>query len=212
MAVDNTDLKSIFSMFTDELFTKVKDLQADTQMEDEHLATIVSEGVKSAMDSSVKALQVYKTNSLIDKQTLTEVQKALLVTADASVKNAQKISIEADKTRKDTQATKQNALLDKQALKVAADITFVGKQGTNMDKQVKQNCIIQAMDKAEGYNQGIGQAGLIPSQDMHTNFFIQNKALMLEGGVVFSATGKATLNGIVLGTYNVSPTASESTT
>ena len=115
----------------------------------------------------------------------------------------------------------QRDLILKQFEKVKADITFVGKQGTNMDKQVMQNCIIQAMDKAEGYNQGIGQAGLIPSQAMHTNFFIQNKALLVEGGVTFVETGTGTgedpyvttamLGEIELGVFVVNPTATEQT-
>ncbi len=208
MAIDTTDLSTINKLFNTNLVEALTSLQENTQMEDEHFATVAGAGFQSAMDNSVRAIGTFKHNELITKQVVTETNKALLVVADTGVKVSQKFSIDADVVRKDNQAVKQNLLLDKQALKVVQDTVFSLKQGVNMDKQVQQNCIIQAMDKAEGYNMGIGTAGLIPSQDMHTNFFIQNKALMLHGGITFNENGEAVYDNIVLGTYNVSPTAS----
>jgi predicted HNH restriction endonuclease len=242
MAIDTSDLKIIFNMFSEELKTLVTQIQTETNMEDEHFSSIVSQGIASAMDSSVRALQVYKSNELIDEQidsqkerttlikeqTDTETQKAKLVEQDKNLRLEQIYTIKAKRKReqgatvdsdgvityasdKSSQVENQIELLKKQTLKVIKDTTYIEKQGTNMDKQVKQNCIIQAMDKAEGYNMGIGNAGLIPSQDMHTNFFVQNKALMLEGGVTFDGN-IAKLGDVTLGTFNIAASATESTT
>lgn len=216
MAVNNDDLKSIFKMFNDETFAQLKVFQADTQMEDEHLATVLGETIRGAMGSSVGALEVYKKLEVMDKDKEIKTQTAYTIIAKrkreqgATVAQDGTITYTADKS---SQIENQIELLKKQALKVIADTTFVGKQGANMDLQVRHNCIIQAMDAAQGYNMGIGNAGLIPSQDMHTNFFVQNKALMCNAGVDFSATGEASFTpdgadaSIVLGTFKVDVTA-----
>jgi len=320
MAVDTTDLKTIFSMFATELEQVVANIQTETNMEDEYFAQVVSQGIVGAMDSSVRTLDVLKRNELVDEQidtekkrrasvehdikikaqqelsekikngvvaieytydtetetglttqdysvanadgnTITgasyetatdgtksiyeiqkdtESEKTDLVKNDAKLKKQQTYTVVAKRKReqgatvddtgnisyttdKSSHIEKQIELLGEQIDKVEADRKYVKAQKTNMDKQVRHNAIIQAMDKAEGYNMGIGSAGLIPDQAMHTNFFIQNKALMLEAGVEFDDAGNATLvreevdsEGNVtrttesLGKFDIAASASES--
>jgi hypothetical protein len=52
MAIDTSDLKIIFNMFSEELKTLVTQIQTETNMEDEHFSSIVSQGIASAMDST----------------------------------------------------------------------------------------------------------------------------------------------------------------
>lgn len=227
MSEDQQQLKDLFNMFGDELKTLVTTIHEDTNMEDEHFATVVSNGIVGAMDSSVKALQVIKTNALVDQQIESEKNRTTFINEDIELKKEQKYTVIAKRKREQgatvnedgtitysndgtSQIEKQIALLEKQAEKVVKDIWFTDKQGINMDKQVIHNCIIQAMDKAEGYNMGIGNAGLIPSQAMHTNFFIQNKALLIEAGIEFTENGEAKLGDIVLGTFNIAANATQS--
>ncbi len=66
--IDNTNLKLIFNMFGEEVKKLVTQIHTETNMEDEHFATVVSGAVVGAMDSSVRALQVYKANSFTDTQ------------------------------------------------------------------------------------------------------------------------------------------------
>ena len=66
MATTDEDLKQTFKMFGDEVKALVLDIYTTTNMEDEHFATVVSQGIVGAMDSSVRALQVYKANEATD--------------------------------------------------------------------------------------------------------------------------------------------------
>ncbi len=191
------------------------------------LAQITSEGKRAAdiaSTTSVRDAQSTKDLAVKTAQITSEGKRAAVMEEDANIKKQTAYTIIAKRKReqgvvessgtlsysndKTSQIENQIELLKKQASKVTADTGFVGKQGTNMDMQVRHNCIIQAMDAAQGYNMGIGNAGLIPSQSMHTNFFVQNKALMLNAGVSFSGndarfTPDGTTQSVTLGTYSV---------
>lgn len=72
MVLDTKDLETILDVFN----TKTKDLllqiSTETNMEDEHFATVTSETIKNSFDSSVRALQIYKQNELVEQQILAE--------------------------------------------------------------------------------------------------------------------------------------------
>ena len=88
MAIDVTDLSLVYETFLDKSTDKLKDLQIATQMEDEHFAGAVSNVIASAMENSIRSLQVIKTNELIDAQIATERKRTLDVVSTTAVRDA----------------------------------------------------------------------------------------------------------------------------
>jgi hypothetical protein len=243
MSINLTDFKDIYKDINDDFFARLKDLQESTQMEDESLAKIASNGYASGMATSVEVLKALKQNALVDAQIESETKRALDIASSTSVRDIQstkdllvkdeEINIRKEniytiiaKRKREQGVTESNGtltytndlsshienqidLLKKQVLKVEGDTTYTQHQTSNMDMQVRHNVIIQAMDKAATYNMGIGNAGLIPTAAMHTNFFVQNKALMADAGIKFATDGTTSFtpdnstSSITLGTFNV---------
>ncbi|MFW9625373.1 MAG: hypothetical protein ACMV1K_01410 [Sulfurospirillum sp.] len=215
MSIDTTDLKTLYKLFNDDAFTKLQEFQKEIQIEDEYLATVLGATVQASISGSINALELYKRMELMDEDKENKIQTNLTLVAKRVRELGATVGTDGELVYSSDMSSyieNQIDLVKKQILKVAQDTTFVIKQGANMDLQVRHNCIIQGMDAAQGYNLGIGNAGLIPSQDMHTNFFIQNKALMLNAGISFDENGLATLKPdnkdtvINLGTYKVDVT------
>lgn len=215
MTIDTTNLQRLYKLFNDEAFSKLQEFQREIQMEDEHLATVLGETIRASITGCVSALELYKRIEVMDEDKEQKKQTTLTIIAKRVREQGAMIGEDGAllySTDMSSYMENQIELLKKQILKVVEDTGFVVKQGKNMELQVRHNCIIQGMDASQGYNMGIGNAGLIPSQDMHTNFFIQNKALMLNAGIVFDANGLASFtpdnqqNVIELGTYKVDVT------
>ncbi|MGB3988525.1 MAG: hypothetical protein WBK67_02410 [Minisyncoccales bacterium] len=89
MAVDTTDLSAIYEEFLTKGISKLTDLQNDTQMEDEHLATAAAAIISAAMENSTRTLQTLKSNQLIDAQIETEKKKTLDIVSTTAVRDAQ---------------------------------------------------------------------------------------------------------------------------
>ena len=201
---DTTDLKNIFSAFSSELKTLVIGIQQETNMEDEYFSNVVSQGIIGAMDSSVRAMSVFKDNSLKDEQIITiqaERKRNLGVTVDEN--GVLQFSTDGNST-----IEKQQQLLAQQIAKTTADKNFVETQKTEMEAQVKHNAIIKAMDALADYVMGLGGGGLIPSSSMHTNFFAQNKILLLEAGATFSGN-TIQWKGVNIATFDTAATATK---
>jgi hypothetical protein len=201
---DKEDLKQILNMFGTEVKTLVLDIQQETNMEDEYFSNVVSQGIIGAMDSSVRALSVFKDNTLKDEQILTvkaERQRNLGVTVDAN--GVLNFSSEGNST-----IEKQQQLLAEQIKKMIADKNFIETQKTEMEAQVKHNAVIKAMDALADYVMGLGGGGLIPSSSMHTNFFAQNKILLLEAGATFEGN-ILQWKGVNIATFDTAATATK---
>jgi len=65
---NNEHLRGIFQMFGEELVAIISKIEKETNMEDEQLALIVSDGIVGSLDSSVRALNVYKQNEFTDTE------------------------------------------------------------------------------------------------------------------------------------------------
>jgi hypothetical protein len=163
------------------------------------------------IESSIKVREEQSTQDLLnkqaqkillDKQQLTETKKATLVEADTELKKHQRYSVIAQRKRQQgvgvdddgniTYDSDGFSLVEKQIAKVQADKEFVDTQKTEMEKQVKHNAIIKGMSSMSDYVMGIGNAGLQPSQAMHTNFFSGHKILFLEAGASIDSSGNVT--------------------
>jgi len=146
---------------------------------------------KKLQNGTTKSIYEYQ-RELTRRQTELAKKQTDSVGKDIENKTEQKYTVIAkrkrelgattDKNGKISYTKDKSSLIEKQIEYQGSQTTYIGKQGTNLDKQVKQNCLIQAMDKLEGYNMGIGNAGLIPNSTMHTNFFSIAKTLVEEGG------------------------------
>lgn len=77
MAVDTTELEEIYSKFLTEALSGLKDLQSETQMEDEALSTAASNVIIGAMANSIQALETIKKIDLIGKDLLLKDQEIL---------------------------------------------------------------------------------------------------------------------------------------
>ena len=89
MAIDTKDMETIFDNFLDKTTQKITTLYNDTNMEDEHFATIAGTVISTSMNSSVNAYESIKRCQLIDKQIITEEKKALDISSSTAVRDAQ---------------------------------------------------------------------------------------------------------------------------
>jgi hypothetical protein len=92
MAIDTTELKAIYDDFLTKGFDKLIQLQKDTQMEDEHLATASSSIVIGAMAQSSQAYEVLKRSLLVDEQVTTEQKRHVDINASIAIKYQQELA------------------------------------------------------------------------------------------------------------------------
>lgn len=121
MEIDTTELSSIYDEFLTKGMQKLTDLQNDTQMEDEHLATAAAAIISASMENSTRTLQVLKSNQLIDAQIATETNKTLDIASATSVRDAQGA---ADYILKNS----QNMLLQQQILTETKNTALAGQK------------------------------------------------------------------------------------
>lgn len=174
MAIDVTDLSTVYDTFLDKSTEKLKDLQTATQMEDEHFAGAVSNVIAAAMENAIRSLQVIKTNELIDAQIATEQKKMLDVISTTAVRDANSAVDVINKG-------KQGVLYDKQALKLIADTLFVEKQTLELGNSVLFNNNIKALDSYADMIGTMGAGGLVISSDMWSKFFAMVQSLNESG-------------------------------
>lgn len=77
MAVDTSELETIYGNFLTKALEGLKDLQLDTQMEDEALSSAASNVIIGAMANSIQALDTIKKIDLIAKDLLIKDQELL---------------------------------------------------------------------------------------------------------------------------------------
>ena len=147
MAIDITDLSSIYEDFLTKGISKLRDLQNETQMEDENLATAAAAIISAAMENSTRTLQALKSNQLIDAQIATETNKALDIISTTAVRDAQSAKdlllkqeqIEMSVLQQVTETNKALDIISTTAVRNSnsnADIINKTKQGALLDKQV----------------------------------------------------------------------------
>jgi hypothetical protein len=189
------DINIYYDNFLSKSKTTLQEFFNDGDMSGEDKANVISAVVGKCIDASLKAPNL---RSQLD----TESEKKALVTADKNLKKHQMYSVIAQRKRQQgatvddngniTYTSDNSSLIEKQITKVQADKEFVTTQKTEMEKQVKHNAIIKGMDSMSDYVMGIGNAGLKPSQAMHTNFFAGHKILFLEAGATIDNAGAVT--------------------
>lgn len=77
MAIELTDLKSIYDEFLTKGMEELAKLQKETQMEDEHLSTAASSIIATAMGSSIQAISTLKNIELLNKDLLIKDQQEI---------------------------------------------------------------------------------------------------------------------------------------
>lgn len=77
MAVDTTELEAIYGKFLTDALAGLKELQLDTQMEDEALSAAASNVIIGAMANSIQALETIKKIDLVAKDLLIKDQELL---------------------------------------------------------------------------------------------------------------------------------------
>ena len=66
MAIDTTDMEAIYDKLAAKGLGSLVQLQKDTQMEDEVMAQVSSSVIVGAMENTIKALEMFKNNELVD--------------------------------------------------------------------------------------------------------------------------------------------------
>ena len=131
MAIDTTDLESIYDTFLTKTTDKLKSIYDETNMEDEHYAQALGVVITGAMENSVRSMDVVKRGELVDKQVITEEKKALDIVSSTSVRDAQStqdlLNKASEKSRIDAQTTligKQEITEEKKALDIENSTTL----------------------------------------------------------------------------------------
>jgi len=125
MAITTTDLSTIYDYFLQKGLDRLTQLQKDTQMEDEHLATASSNIITGAMKNSISALEAIKRVELLELQKDTEIKKALDIVSTTSVRDAQSAQDLLNKASEKARIDEQTLLMSKQVdteIKKALDI------------------------------------------------------------------------------------------
>jgi hypothetical protein len=79
MAVDTKELKTVFTMFSEEIKILVTDIKEETQMEDEHFSTVVSQAISSAVQNSPRALEaLYNVKLIEEKKNIADENKQII--------------------------------------------------------------------------------------------------------------------------------------
>jgi len=163
MAVDNTDIQSIFKMYMDESFTKILEVQKETQMEDEALSNTMSQALTVSLQGSIKTLEVYKNNELVEKRKALADKDILLKDKDILLKD------------------KDILLKDKQLGKLDAEIAFTNTQKDELIASVSWNNKIKSLDSYADMIGTMGAGGLKITTSMWTYFF--NMVSNLHNGI-----------------------------
>ena len=170
MAIVIADLSTIYDNFLQKGLNALTQLQKDTEMEDEQLASASSNIIIGAMQNSVGALETLKRVELLELQKDTEVKKALDIVSTTAVRDAQS---EQDLLNKAAQKT----LIDNQVLKIIKDTAMTDEQRKQLILSVTYNNKIKALNSYGNMIGTMGAGGLVISSDMWSTFFTMVKGL-----------------------------------
>ena len=147
MSTVTTALSTIYDEFLTKGLEKLHELQKETEMENEFLATASSNIIVGAMQNSTQAYESLKRGLLIDKQIVTETNKALDIVSTTTVRNAHS-------TQDILNKQKQVELISQQVLKLTEDTAFVGEQKTQLTASVGFNNKLKTLNSYGNMNYG----------------------------------------------------------
>jgi len=147
MAIDTTELTGVFDVFVTKATAALKELQAETQMEDEFLSSAISTTLVGAMDQSVRLYQ-------IDKQIAAEAANTQAnITAEAPVRAAQAALLTQQKlteaVRTEIEEYRNTILMVDEHFKNLGQITLTEKQSAMTIRQTTGFDDKKATDKAK---------------------------------------------------------------
>jgi len=148
MAIQIIDLSSVYDEFLKKGLDQLKELQKDTEMEDEQLANTASNIIVGAMQNSVSALEALKRVELLDLQKETEAKKALDIASSTSVRDAQSKQDLLNKASEKARIDEQTALITKQAESEAKKALDIASSTSVRDAQSKQDLLNKASEQA----------------------------------------------------------------
>ena len=160
MAIVITDLSTVYDEFLDKGLAELKQLQKDTEMEDEQLASAASNVIIGAMQNSVGALETLKRVELLELQKDTEAKKALDIVSTTAVRDAQSEQDLLNKASEKARIDEQTALITKQvdsetnkALDIASSTAVRDAQSAKdllvKDEQIAMSQVQQAKSTAD---------------------------------------------------------------
>jgi len=143
MAIDTTELKSLYDEFLTKGMSELKKLQEATQMEDESLATAASNIIIGAMSQSTQSLQVIKGFLLLDKQIVTEANKALDIASATAVRDAQSTQDLLNKASERIRIDKSATLVGRQADSETNKALDIASATAARDAQLAKDLLIK---------------------------------------------------------------------
>ncbi len=174
--IDTTAIKDIYDEFLEKSMDALAQLQKDTNMEDEHLASAASTIIVGAMENAVRALHTIKSVELIESQkadveSTTEIRIAQHQ-KDMLIKDQQELSEKIKNgglyyaytyNPDGTVATKtlvngtKKSIYEAQQEKIEADTAFVKEQKLQLGYSVTYN---NRLKISESYGDMLGNLGL----------------------------------------------------
>jgi len=197
MAVLTGDLSSIYDEFLTKGLEKLTELQKNTQMEDESLARASSNIIIGAMQSSTRALEVFKKNELINKDLLIKDQQLLSselqnggvsFTYTYYVAEDQEV-IDGDKEIGDVKTKTLvvgdgKSIYELQQEKLKADTEFVNEQKLQLGFSVVYNNRIKSLENYSDMIGNLGIGGFVISSDMWGSYFTMINDIYINSGDV----------------------------
>lgn len=210
------ELEIILNTFKPFIKDTLAEIQNSHNLSDDVVGNIISQTVLGSIQSSVSYIEVKKRVTLIEKQK-DDLQASIdLKTEQKIYKQAERlrnlgVSLFNNALRLDTSGksvAEQNiALLKNQTLKVLADKTSTENKDKLLKDQVLHNVAIQNMKSQSDFINAVTLNGLVPNQEMYTNFFLNSKALLYYQGATIGTDGKVKIkvndSDVELGTFKV---------
>ncbi len=91
MAIDMADIESIYDTFLQKGSAKLIELQKEINIEDETIAQVTSDIIVGAMNTSLQAVEMLKRVELLEKQLVTETNRAADIASTTAVRDAQSV-------------------------------------------------------------------------------------------------------------------------
>ena len=147
MAIVIADLSTIYDNFLQKGLNALTQLQKDTEMEDEQLASASSNIIIGAMQNSVGALETLKRVELLELQKDTEVKKALDIVSTTAVRDAQSEQELLNKASEKARIDEQTSLITKQVDTETQKALDIVSTTAVRDAQSEQDLLNKAAQK-----------------------------------------------------------------
>lgn len=158
MAIDTSDLKIIYKDFLDDAVSALKDLQSETQMEDEALSTATSNVIIGAMSNSIQALDTLKKIDLIAKDLLIKDQELLAEQIkNGGIHYTYTYNLDGSVATKTLINGTGKSIHEAQLEKVEAETAFIKEQKLQLGFSVTYN---NRLKVTESYGSMLGNLGL----------------------------------------------------